>query len=319
MTVRARMYDARGEDRDIDLTKDSVGKVDDRRLLWVDLDGRDDADLARLKEALELEDRVIDQLRTDGRRARILRFPERIVITLGALEKRKESLARAELDVIVGRNLVVTVHDGPLSAINDFNEQLGDEQGLGELDAGAFMTALVDSVLSGYFREIDEIERSIEALDQLALRAGESSEFLSSVVALRRRIAIVRRSLTPNRDALIPIVRPDFEVHQDLVRAWPGTIDRLERAIDAAEKARDLLVGSFDIYLGRAAQRSNDVMKALTLISAIALPGIVLAGVMGMNFKMPLFDDPNNFWFVIAAMAILAATILIVARWRRWI
>jgi magnesium transporter len=319
MTIRARLYDARGEDRDIDLARDSIGKVDDRRLLWVDLDRRDDADLARLKEVLDLEDRIIDQLRTDGDRARILRFPDRIVIALGALEKRDEALARAELDVIVGRNLVVTVHDGPLAAIHDFNEQLGDEEGLGELDAGSFMTALVDSVLSGYFREIDDIERAIEALDQLALRASQSNEFLTSVVALRRRIAIVRRSLTPNRDALTPIVRPDFEVHEDLVRPWPGTIERLERAIDAAEKARDLLVGSFDIYLGRAAQRSNDVMKALTLISAIALPGIVLAGVMGMNFKMPLFDDPNNFWFVIAAMAILAVTILIAARWRRWI
>jgi magnesium transporter len=319
MTIRARLYDARGEDRDIDLARDSIGKVDDRRLLWVDLDRRDDVDLARLKEVLDFEDRIIDQLRSDGDRARILRFPDRIVITLGALEKQGDGVARAELDVIVGRNLVVTVHDGPLTAIHDFNEQLGDEARLGELDAGAFMTGLVDSVLSGYFREIDDIERSIEALDQLALRASQSDKFLTSVVALRRRIAIVRRSLTPNRDALTPIVRPDFEVHEELVRAWPGTIDRLERAIDAAEKARDLLVGSFDIYLGRSAQRSNDVMKTLTLISAIALPGIVLAGVMGMNFKMPLFDDPTNFWLVIAAMAILAVTILIVARSRRWI
>jgi magnesium transporter len=319
MTISARLYDARGEDRDIDLTRDSIGKVDDRRLLWVDLDRRDDADLARLKEVLDLQDRIIDGLRTDGRRSRILRFPDRIVITLGALEKTDSGVGRAELDVIVGRNLVVTVHDGPLTAIHDFNEQLGHEESLGELDAGAFMTALVDSVLSGYFREIDDIERSIEALDQLALRAGESNEFLTTVVALRRRIAVIRRSLTPNRDALIPIVRPDFEVHEDLVRAWPGTIDRLERAIDAAEKARELLVGSFDIYLGRSAQRSNDVMKILTLISAIALPGIVLAGVMGMNFKMPLFDDPNNFWLVLAAMALLAIVILVVARWRRWI
>jgi Mg2+ and Co2+ transporter CorA len=139
------------------------------------------------------------------------------------------------------------------------------------------------------------------------------------VVALRHRIAIVRRALVPNRDALSPIVRPDFEVHEDLVRAWPGTIDRLERAIDGVDKTRDLLVGSFDIYLGRSAQRSNDVMKTLTLVSALALPAIVLAGVMGMNFQMSFFEQTSNFWLVIGAMGLLAVGIVAISRWRGWI
>jgi magnesium transporter len=319
MTVRARLYNARGKDRDIDLTTEKVGSLDDRRLLWIDLDDRTDEDFEVLTRAVELEPRIRSHLGDESRRAKLLRFPDRILITLGALERDGEKLARRELDVLVGRNLVVTVHTGPVTAIGDFREQLKDESGLGGLDAGAFMTALVDAVLTTYFREIDRIEHDIEALDQAALRFGGGSDFLSAVVALRARIAIVRRALTPNRDALSPIVRPDFEVHEDVVRAWPGTIDRLERAIDGVDKARDLLVGSFDVYLGRAAQRSNDVMKTLTLVSAIALPAIVLAGVMGMNFKLPFFDDPGNFWIVIAAMVALALGILAFSRARGWL
>lgn len=319
MTLRARLYDANGEDRDVELTADEVSQIEDHRLLWVDLDERSSDDLEALAAALELEPRLTDQLRTDGRRARLLRFPDRILITLGALEQDGDDVGRRELDVLVGRNLVVTVHDGPLEAINDFQEQLEGESGLGELQAGAFMTGLVDAVLSTYFREIDRIEREIEALDQTALRLDAGDEFLSAVVALRRRIAIVRRALTPNREALSPIVRPDFEVHEDLVRAWPGTIERLERAIDGVDKARELLVGSFDIYLGRSSQRSNEVMKILTLVSAIALPAIVTAGIMGMNFKLPFFDDSANFWVVTGAMGIFAIGIVAFSRWRRWI
>jgi magnesium transporter len=319
MTLSARLYDARGDDRDVDLTREEVRRVDDERLLWVDLDERTDTDLQTLAEALELQPRLVRQLRAERGRARLIRFPDRILITLGALEREGDEVGRRELDVLVGRNLVVTVHDGPLGAIDDFKEQLKDESGLGQLDAGAFMTGLVDAVLQTYFREIDRIERAIEALDQVALQLRGGGDFLSAVVALRHRIAIVRRALTPNRDALSPIVRPDFEVHDDLVRAWPGTIDRLERAIDGVDKTRDLLVGSFDIYLGRSAQRSNDVMKTLTLISAVALPAIVLAGVMGMNFKLPFFDQPGNFWVVIASMMVLAVAILGASRWRGWL
>ncbi|HEX2753943.1 MAG TPA: CorA family divalent cation transporter [Candidatus Limnocylindrales bacterium] len=134
--------------------------------------------------------------------------------------------------------------------------------------------------------------------------------------SLRARL---RRVLAPNREALLPLVRPDFELRSELGPVWPGIIQRLERALDGLENARELLVGSFDLYLGRASQRTNEVMKALTLLSSIALPGVVVAGVMGMNFKAPIFDDPNNFLVVIAAMLTFSVSILGVARWRHWV
>ena len=71
--------------------------------------------------------------------------------------------------------------------------------------------------------------------------------------------------------------------------------------------------------MGRTAKDANDVVKVLTLVSAVLLPGVVLAGIMGMNFRLPLFEDPSNFWLVIATMVVLAAAVLGTARWRRWI
>jgi Mg2+ and Co2+ transporter CorA len=71
--------------------------------------------------------------------------------------------------------------------------------------------------------------------------------------------------------------------------------------------------------MGRAAQDANEVMKILTLLSAVLLPSVVLAGVMGMNFKLPWFDDADNFWLVVATMVIFAIAIVVAARWRRWI
>jgi Mg2+ and Co2+ transporter CorA len=60
-------------------------------------------------------------------------------------------------------------------------------------------------------------------------------------------------------------------------------------------------------------------MKALTVLSAVLLPAVVLAGIMGMNFKLRFFEDASNVWFVIGAMVLLAVAILGVARWRHWI
>jgi len=322
LTVTARLYDAHGDDRDIDIVDLNQAKVDDTKLLWIDVDERSAEALAAIAKALDLEPPILRQLQPDRRRPRIVRQPDRIAVTLVAVERADgdSSLERKDLDLVVGRNLVVTVHDGPLAAIADFEEQLRDERDLGQLDAGAFMTALIDAVLGGYRTEVDVIEREIDKLDQAAMKALDDHDtYLAVVVALRGRIAVLRRHLTPNRDAIAPLVRPDFEVHGDIVKPWPGIEERLERTIAAVEHARELLVGSFDIYLGRSAQRSNDVMKVLTLVSAIALPAIVLAGVMGMNFELSFFENASNFFVVVGSMIAFGFAIVAIARWRHWI
>jgi magnesium transporter len=91
------------------------------------------------------------------------------------------------------------------------------------------------------------------------------------------------------------------------------------QAADAAREAKDSTRGSFDLLVARIGQRTNDIMKLLTLATVILLPATVLAGIMGMNFQLGLFDMVWMFWAVIAAMLGIAVLVLSVARHRRWI
>jgi magnesium transporter len=319
VTVRAVLYDADGADREIDLEDAAGVKLGDARLLWVDVDEADEDGLGVVARTLELEPTVIRRLTTETRRPELVRLPDRVVLRLGAVEADDDEAQRHELVVVVGKNHVVTIHDGPLGPIDAFRTELEEEPDLGRLDAAAFAIAVIDSLLSAYFQQIERIERDVDALDELAVRSKREESFLATVLRLRRRIARVRRTLVPNREALAPLGRPDFELRSDLGSIWPGLLDRLERAIDAIENARELLVGSMDLYLGRASQRTNDVMKVLTLVSAILLPGALLAGIMGMNFQVSFFDNAANFYLVIGAMGVMALVILALARWRSWI
>lgn len=319
MTIRAVLYDATGEDRELELATGKPPKLGDKQLLWIDLDGRSAADLHVVASTIGLEPEALDRLASKDGRAKLLRLPDRVVLTLGAVNPDDEDVRRREVDILVGPNHVLTVHDEPIAALEEFRDEIHHERDLGMLDAVGFTAGLLDAILAAYFRQIESIEEAIDHLDEVAVRSRREDAFLTSVLALRRRIARLRRALAPNREALLPLERPDFELRSDLGSLWPGIIQRLERAIDGVENARELLVGSFDLYLGRASQRTNDTMKALTLISAVALPGVVLAGVMGMNFKLPFFDESGNFFVVVTVMVAFAALILVVARWRRWI
>jgi Mg2+ and Co2+ transporter CorA len=319
LTLRAVLYDAKGTDREVDLRAGERPRFDRDRLLWIDIDARTPADLGTAAEAVGLEPEGLIRLSRVDRRVRILRLPDRVVLTLGAVEPEDTEVERHELDLVLGANHVITVHDGPLTALDTYRAEIGNEEELGRLNASAFTAGLIDALFGAFFQQIESIERDIDALDELAIRADAGAAFLQRVLVLRRRIARLRRVLAPNREALMPLERPDFELRTDLGPVWPGIVQRLERAIDGLENARELLVGSFDLYLGRASQRTNDVMKGLTLLSAIALPAVVVAGVMGMNFKQGFFDDPNNFFIVVGAMVVFSLAILAVARWRRWV
>jgi len=86
-----------------------------------------------------------------------------------------------------------------------------------------------------------------------------------------------------------------------------------------ARDAREAIVGSFDVLIARGGHRTNEIMKVLTLASVILLPGALLAGVMGMNFKVELFEQPALFWVVVAVIIAVAPVTLGLAKMKRWI
>lgn len=265
----------------------------------------------------------VDRLRTDRGRARLTRTTDRLHITLEALEAKAtgkgDRLVRREIDIIAAPNMVLTVHDGPIAALDRFKDGLDGETRLGKLRAGDLMSSLIDEVLVEYFLLAEVIEREIDELDQRALHGRAGDDILEAIVALRHRVGLMRRTLAPHRDALSTLGLPELEVEESVGRPWPGLVERLEAAMGVTENLRDGLLGTFDIHMGRVSQRANNVMRTLTLLSAVLLPAVVLAGIMGMNFKLGFFDETTNFWLVLVGMVVLAVSILGVARWRKWL
>ena len=321
----ARLFDAAGHDRWVDLTSEVAKSLGPKRLLWldVDLEGPDaDATLARLDEVLGIRPAKLPGDDPDAGRARLRRTEDRIQLTVEALETDGEEprrLVRQEIDLIAAPNVVVTIHTGDTAALQRFRNGLDGETRLGVLSAGDLLSSLVDEVIDGYFLLAELIEREIDDLDQRALRGRRGDDILSDVVALRHRIGLVRRTLAPHRNALSTLALPEMRAAETVGQPWPGLVDRLDAAMRTIEGLREGLIGTFDIHMGRVSQRANDVMRTLTLLSAVLLPAVVLAGIMGMNFKLEFFEATSNFWLVIGGMVSLAVAILGTARWRGWL
>jgi magnesium transporter len=289
----------------------------------VDVDRRDDDEaLGELAEPLGIPESDLERLADEDSRAELTRTEHRLHLTLQALEADDSDpprLVRREIDLVAARNVVLTVHAGPVAALQRFIDTLVGETRLGALTSADLLSTLVDEVIVGYFQLVEMIEREVDDLDQKALHGRREDDVLGAIVSVRRRIGLIRRTLAPHREALATLGRPEMRVEETVGQPWPDLVARLEGAIAAIDGLRDSLLGTYDIHMGRVSQRANDVMKTLTLLSAVLLPAVVLAGIMGMNFQMAFFEDTTNFWIVVGSMAGMAVLILGVARWRGWI
>ncbi|MFL5719875.1 MAG: CorA family divalent cation transporter, partial [Chloroflexota bacterium] len=313
---RVRLYDADGTDRDIDLDEARPSRLGERHLLWVDVDRAAGQDLEAAAAAFDLERGLAARLAKPRHEPSVTKFEDYLHLALltmesGEGEEAREADAGTEpwihtIDVVGGRNWVMTVHDGPTPALDRFDAATHGDTGLGALDAAGLVAAIADEVLTGYLEIVEATEREIDRLDERALRRREADDLLVDIVAVRRRISRIRRSLAPQRASFAALTRPEMGLDDDIGAPWPGLTDRLDRTIDAVENLRTLLLGTFDLQMARAAKDANDVMKVLTLVSAVFLPAVVLAGVMGMNFPLAFFADAENFWLVVAAMIAFA-------------
>jgi Mg2+ and Co2+ transporters len=291
-----------------------VARIGDRRLLWIDVEGRAREDLEAIAAAVGIEEPLLRRLANAPERADLTQYPEYITWSSRTIPPRSRARSMSGRPPLGG-------HRPRWAAPGARSDGRGDRRrndARGPQRRG-FVVAVVDEVLASYFELVEDIEQEIDRLDERAFRGRPNGDVLVRIVRLRRRIGMIRRTLAPHRVAFAALGRPEMELHEAFGQPWPGLTDRLERALDAVQNLRELLLGTFDIHMGRTAQDANEVMKVLTLLSAVLLPAVVLAGVMGMNFPLAFFEAPDHFWLVVEAMAGFATTILLAARWRGWL
>lgn len=318
MSISAVFFRGDGSDDEVDLAAEGLLSVAKDELLWVDASSLEGDELATVRRALSLTDRVVAALeaRPKGPDATVLEGAVEVVVR--ALADGAPGDATT-VQVLVGDQWIITHHPEPVPYLEERRETLRDDRPVGRLSSVQFLVSLLDWHVDSFFRAAVELEAEVDQLDDAALRTEH--DLLTRLVEMRRRIARVRRILVPHREIFAEIARPSFLPDLDPAErdSLAGVASRLDRAGEAITNTREMLIGTFDVHMTRTAQRTNDIMRVLTLASVVLLPSVVLAGVMGMNFKVWIFDNPNLYWVVVGVMAAMAVATLGVARWRRWL
>lgn len=302
-----------------------VARISRTSILWVDIDRFDDGDVPKLVDALELSQASVQRLRSSEGRPFFGDFGSYLHVTSYAPSPRSdgESATLVRVECLVSERWVVTLHDAAVPVLEGFRERAEGTGDTGRLDGLEFLANLLDWMLTGYLDAFENVEVGLDEFDARAMegRLDEMDAELRYLVELRREIGRLRRALVSHREMFLALTRPELEAitSSDHAARFEILQGRLESAVQAARDSRESVVGSFDVLIAQTEQRTNEIMKVLTLASVLLLPGALIAGVMGMNFKVGLFENAAYFWVVVAGIIGVALATTVAARMRGWI
>jgi Mg2+ and Co2+ transporter CorA len=319
---RALLFDSKSrETKPLDLEQLSGLNPSETQLLWVDLTAPVEEELAKVSHGLQLPQEALDAIASNHTNP-ALRSCEKFfwarVVAISDVDD--ETLQGSVLTLVAGPNLVVSLHDDQIGFIENLLSQQSGQSEVGMLGAASFTAALLDWQLSTYFQGVSDFEREVERIE-VSILSGRPGNCLGSLRSLRKTASRLRRMLAPHREVFAGMARPDFRP-QEKERAeahFMALEAHFERAMDMVENARDLVVGSFELFSTQTALTTNDSLRILTFVTVVLGILAVIAGILGMNFEVGFFKSgAMGFAVAVGGMIVLAALSIWMGKRGRW-
>ena len=318
--TKVYFYDAKGHDRTVELTPTLIARTGKQQLIWIDLLRKDEAAVREAACILKLDDELTEALLEHPAEPVLESFAGHFHLALPV--SPNSGRAKDCVTYVVAARWLLTVRDGDIPYFRAFRDQDNGETLSGRLTPAALAAALLDWHLEDYQADITDIQTKVDQIDHDVLNACEQEPPLRVLAKLQARVADLRRRLSDHRRIIHGLLRADFahiagHPHREYYEALERHFDRTD---DGLDRAREMIVGSFDLYATRTTQETNQLVKLLTLVTVIIGLSGAIAGIFGMNFDTPLTKTGlPGFITAVAAMLALGALLTVFAWRRKWL
>ena len=293
-------------------------------VIWVDMESPTEEDERVLLDVFKFHPLTVEDCRENRHYPKIEEFEDYIYFIVHGVraETSPERFNTIELDGFLGPNYVITYHHDMFRSSNTVKQLLHTTPVACQRGPAFLLHQILDQVVDFYSPVLDDFDDRIDRLEDDIFKLKQpNNEILSEIMDLKRSVLRLRRISVKQMDVLHRMSRGEFSLITEEMRPFYRDVhDHLVRVVDLAESYRDLISGSLEAYLSVVSNRLNEIMKVLTIFSAIMLPLTFIAGVYGMNFEnMPELHSRYGYYTVWAIMLAVAIGMLLFFRRRGWI
>jgi magnesium transporter len=309
-------------------------EINKNEVLWVDAQDPNDSEMKELEDYFRIDEHNLQELTQEGVRSRIDEHEDRVFCLLN-FPHRESFISDGKMErlaMLVCSRWIITLHKGYSELTCAVYKKIATH--------GYFSLSLVpstdimlyiflDLVTSEYYPVSDLVFERIEGLSREALgffrersKLADSS-FGMQLVKVRERLVALRQSLSPLREIMGRITRGEFALVQGVHLPRFGDLyDRTIQLVEVVDTHREEMSNIRDILVNVQTINTNNIIRVLTIISAIFLPLTLIAGIYGTNFKtgfIPETNNPYGFYIMIAIMVTVASILAFIFKRRKWI
>ena len=317
LKVRVVFRDSKGqihlnwpEDKIQDALNDAEGTV------WVDLDdpesAAEDAAESLLLGLFKFHPLAVEDALKEAHVPKVDDWGDYLYIVFHTIDFCPETdhLRLHELDVFLGKNYLVTYHNETLHFLEQDRKNIErDPSNRMRHGPAHLLYRFLDLAVAELLPAIEHLDESIDDAQEEVFK-HPTPRTLQEIFRVKRSALKIHRMLSPEREVLNRLARDSYDPIPDDHRVYFRDVyDHLVRVHDLSESLRDLISGALDTYLSAISNRTNDIMKALTVVTVMFLPMSFLSGFFGMNF----FGENLTFHSPLPKMFLFVTTCLLMA------
>jgi magnesium transporter len=293
-------------------------------MVWVDMESPTEADEQVLLDIFNFHPLTVEDCRENRHYPKIEEFPGYLYFIVHGVraDTSPDHFNTIELDGFLGRNYVITYHHDMFRSINNVKQLIRTSPIACKRGAPFLLYQILDQIVDYYSPVLDDFDERIDKLeDDIFTLKSPNNEILAEIMDLKRGVLRLRRISSKQMEILYRMSRGEVSlIDQQMLPFFRDIYDHLVRVTDLAENYRDLISGTLEAYLSVVSNRLNEIMKVLTIFSAVMLPLTFIAGVYGMNFdNMPELHSRYGYYTTWGLMVVVA-TGMLGFFWRRgWI
>jgi magnesium transporter len=318
----------------LDWPADQVARAiaDAEGTVWVDIEDLESANNASveamLRDVFQFHALAIEDALKDTHVPKVDDWDRYLYIVIDTIDFDPETdeIRLHELDLFLGPNYLVTYHNEATEILERHHRNLEREPSNRlKSSAAHLLYRLLDEVVAEFLPAIVHLDDEIDEAQEEVFHVPTSNT-LRKIFQVKRNALHLHRVVIPMREVLNRLARdPYAQIPADDRVYFRDVYDHLVRIHDIIESLRDLITGALDTYLSVVSNRTNDIMKALTIVNVMFLPLTFVVGFFGMNFfgdtlmfTWPPLPKGALFWSAFAVMIGTPAGLAIWARRRGW-
>ncbi len=288
-------------------------------LLWIDVEAPSREALEALRVPFGLHPLAIEDCLTFDQRPKVEEFPNHLFVVIHELNLRQGELGSDEIHAFLSDKFLITVREQPCRRIEDVVNRVVGASDLYPRGVAFIYYLLASSVASHNLVTLDELSEAIDEIEEHALNVA-NGDTLPRFFELKRSLGAARRALSPQRDLFAVLSRSESRwIKNRTALYFRDVYDVLARASETLDSQRELLGNVLDAHFSVVSQRTNEIVKRLTILSAVFLPLTFVTGFFGQNFDHLPFHSALFMWCALLACVLIPLTMLLWFHRRRWL